>query len=400
MPPKKKEESVKKVLLGRSSNTLKMGLVGLPNVGKSTTFNFLSKLSVPAENYPFCTIDPNLAKINVPDKRFDKLCDIYNPKSKVLAQISITDIAGLVKGASEGAGLGNAFLSHISAVDGIYHVVRAFPDDDIIHNEGELDPIRDIEIINHELRAKDLQQVDKNIDEVNSRMKRAQGLEKKNDEAEIECLQKVKAFLLDGKHVKDQDWAPKEIEFLNKHLYLTSKPVIFLINIGKEQYIKKQNPWLPKIQEYIKNNGGGPMIPYSADFETEVVNHDKEDKEAQNKYAESLGAPSMIDRIIKAGYKNLQLIHFFTAGSDEVKCWTIRDGCKAPQAAGVIHTDFERGFICAEVMSYDALIEHNGNEADVKSAGQYRQQGKEYTVLDGDIIFFKFNVTNAAPKKK
>lgn len=173
MPPKKKEEPVKKIILGRSSNTLKMGLVGLPNVGKSTTFNFLSKLSVAAENYPFCTIDPNLAKINVPDKRFEKLCEIHNPKSQVLAQISITDIAGLVKGASNGEGLGNAFLSHISAVDGIYHVVRAFPNDDIIHNEGELDPIRDIEIINFELRAKDLQQIEKVKEEIAARLKRA-----------------------------------------------------------------------------------------------------------------------------------------------------------------------------------------------------------------------------------
>jgi obg-like ATPase 1 len=206
MPPKKKEEPTKKMILGRASNTLKMGLVGLPNVGKSTTFNFLSKLGVPAENYPFCTIDPNLAKINVPDKRFEKMCEVHQPKSKVLAQISITDIAGLVKGASNGEGLGNAFLSHISAVDGIYHVVRAFPDPDIIHNEGELDPLRDIEIINFELRAKDLQQIEKEFGVVEARIKRSQGLEKKNDEAEMELLQKCKALLTDGKHIKDQDW--------------------------------------------------------------------------------------------------------------------------------------------------------------------------------------------------
>jgi obg-like ATPase 1 len=247
MPPKKKEEPAKKQILGRTSNTLKMGLVGLPNVGKSTTFNFLSKLAVPAENYPFCTIDPNLAKINVPDKRFEKLCEIHNPKSKVLAQISITDIAGLVKGASNGEGLGNAFLSHISAVDGIYHVVRAFPDEDIIHNEGELDPIRDIEIINHELRAKDLQQVEKAKVEIMGRLKKAQGLEKKNDEAELDLMNRVEVMLGEGKMIKDTNWQPKEIENLNKQLFLSSKPVIFLVNIGMEQYIKKQNTWLPKI---------------------------------------------------------------------------------------------------------------------------------------------------------
>lgn len=204
-------------------------------------------------------------------------------------------------------------------------------------------------------------------------MKRAQGLEKKNDEAELELLNKVKAMLEKGEHVKDGNWTPKEVEFLNKHLFLTSKPVIYLVNIGFDQYIKKKNPWLPKIQEYIKNNGGGPMIPYSADFESQVVAADKENKEVQDAKAKEMGAPSMIDRIIKAGYKNLQLIHFFTAGADEVKCWTIRDGSKAPQAAGVIHTDFERGFICAEVMKYDDFIEHGGNEADVKAAGLYRQ---------------------------
>ena len=198
--------------------------------------------------------------------------------------------------------------------------------------------------------------------------------------------------------MQHQDWTPKEIDFLNKHLFLTSKPVIYLVNIGKEQYIKKQNAWLPKIQEYIKKNGGGAMIPYSADFETEVVNSNKDDKEAQLKYAMDQGAPSMIDRIIKAGYKNLQLIHFFTAGSDEVKCWTLRDGCKAPQAAGVIHTDFEKGFICAEVMKYEDWLGNDCSEAECKGAGLYRQQGKEYVVTDGDIIFFKFNVT--AQKKK
>ena len=390
MPPKKKEEPAKKIILGRASNTLRMGLVGLPNVGKSTTFNFMSKLSVPAENFPFCTIDPNNAKINVPDKRFDKLCELYNPKSKVLAQISITDIAGLVKGASQGEGLGNAFLSHISSVDGIYHVVRAFPDPDVTHNDGEVDPIRDIETINFELRAKDLQQIERAIEDINTRMKRSK--EKKKEEEELELINKVKAMLENGQHIKDGTWSAKEVDLLNKHLFLTSKPVVFLVNIGMDQYIKQQNPWLPKIQDYINKNGGGPMIPYSAEFESQVVAEAKDDRDAQAAKAKELGAPSKIDRIIKAGYRHLQLIHFFTAGEDEVKCWTVRDGSKAPQAAGVIHTDFERGFICAEVMKFTDLEEH-GSEHEVKAAGLYRQQGKEYMVLDGDIIYFKFNVT-------
>lgn len=237
MGPKKKEEPPKKVILGRASNTLKMGLVGMPNVGKSTTFNILSKLSVPAENYPFCTIDPNTAKINVPDKRHTKLCDMFKPKSEVLAQLAITDIAGLVKGASEGKGLGNAFLSHINGVDGIYHVVRAFPDPDVIHEEGEIDPIRDIETINGELIAKDLQALVKINEDINTRMKRA--ADKKRDQEELECMGKVEEMLKAGKLVKDADWSAKEIDFLNKHLFLTSKPVVYLVNIGRDEYIKK-----------------------------------------------------------------------------------------------------------------------------------------------------------------
>lgn len=394
MPPKKKEEPVKKVILGRTSNTLQMGLVGLPNVGKSTTFNVLSKLSVPAENYPFCTIDPNTARVNIPDKRFDKLCEMYQPKSKVMAQIAITDIAGLVKGASTGAGLGNAFLSHINAVDGIYHVVRAFPNEEVIHEEGELDPIRDIGIINNELCAKDLQHVDKIIAEIELRFKRKK---EKKDEEEMETIQKVQAMLKDTKFVKDGDWSIKEVEVLNKHLFLTSKPVIYLVNIGDVQYIKKQNPWLPKIAEYVNSTVPGPLIPYSAEFESQVVDAGKEDKEAQEAKAKELGGVSMIDRIIRAGYKNLQLIHFFTAGQDEVRQWTVREGSKAPQAGAVIHTDFEKFFICAEQMHYNDLVE-KGTEAEVKSAGLYRQQGKEYFVVDGDILYFKIGATQKAKK--
>ena len=237
MGGKKKEEPPKKVILGRASNTLKMGLVGLPNVGKSTTFNFLSKLSVPAENYPFCTIDPSNAKINVPDKRFNRLVDMFKPKSKVLAQISITDIAGLVKGASKGEGLGNAFLSHISAVDGIYHVVRAFPDDDITHNDGEVDPLRDIETINGELRLKDIQQAERVIESIENELKRAK--DKRRLEEELAVVKRVVEISQNDGDVRNNEWAARDIEYLNKHLFLTSKPVIYLVNIGKDQYIKK-----------------------------------------------------------------------------------------------------------------------------------------------------------------
>ena len=368
MPPKKKEEEVKKVILGRASNTLRMGLVGLPNVGKSTTFNVLSNLNVPAENFPFCTIDPNLAKTYVPDKRFNKLVEIYKPKSEVGATITVTDIAGLVKGASEGAGLGNAFLSHIQAVDGIYHVVRAFEAEEIIHEEGDVNPPRDMDIIHGELVAKDQQYLKSKIEDLEKVIKRTNA---KPARDEMEVLVKVQQLLNEFKNVRDADWSAKDIEFLNGHNFITSKPVVYLVNISKEDYVKKKNKHLPKIQKWISEHGGGPMIPYSADFEKEVTSQGS-DEEVRRKIAEELGSPSCIAKIIKTGYQTLRLIHYFTAGEDEVKCWTIREGTKGPQAAGVIHTDFERGFICAEVMKFEDF-ERLGSEQAVKAEGLYRQ---------------------------
>lgn len=393
MPKKKAAEESEEIIFGRPSNTLKIGLVGLPNVGKSTTFNFLSNLSIPAENYPFCTIDPNMAQIHVPDQRFNKLCEMYSPKSEVAATLKIYDIAGLVRGASEGKGLGNEFLSHIREVDGIYHVVRAFEDDTITHDEGDVDPIRDMEIITSELIFKDKQMIDKVIEELDKVITRKN---KKEDVEEKAILVKVLELFESKTWVKDGSWTSKEISILNKHFLLTAKPVVYLVNISESEYKKKKNKYLPKISKWIEENVKGTMIPFSAAYEENVVENCKTDTEARKEFCKAEGAVSMINKIIKTGYHALHLGHFFTAGEDEVRCWTIRKGWLAPQAAGVIHTDFEKGFICAEVMAYADLIEA-GSESAVKADGKYLQKGKTYAVQDGDIILFKFN---AGKKKK
>jgi obg-like ATPase 1 len=392
MPAKKKVVEESKPLLGRPGNTLRMGIVGVPNVGKSSTFNLLSNLSIPAENYPFCTIDPNEARVAIPDARFDRLCDMYKPKSLVPASLSITDIAGLVRGASEGAGLGNAFLSHINAVDGIYQIVRAFNDPEVIHTEGEVDPIRDLEIIQHELCIKDIERANNRIDELEKILKRSK------DKAlidELELMRKCVELLQNDQSIRNEEWTGKDIESLNKLLFLTAKNVVYMVNLSSEDYIRKKNKWLAGINKWVQEHGGGSIIPYSIEFEQTIYNMDPETKA---NYLNDNKAISMIGRIIKTGYHALHLIHFFTAGEDEVKCWTIRQGSKAPKAAGVIHTDFEKGFICAEVMKYDDLVEL-GSEVAVKADGKMKQCGKEYVVEDGDVIYFRFNVT-AAPKGK
>ncbi|KAF6022061.1 hypothetical protein EB796_019636 [Bugula neritina] len=385
MPAKKKvQEEEPPMLMGRLSTNIKIGIVGLPNVGKSTFFNVMTKSAAPAENFPFCTIDPNEARVAVPDDRWKFLCDFHKPASKVPAYLNVLDIAGLVKGASEGQGLGNAFLSHIKQCDAIFHMSRAFEDDDVTHVEGDVDPVRDLDVIFHELRAKDLEQLNKRLDVVSKQKDRDKYMK-----AEYECLMKVKDLLdTQSKPVRFGRWDNKEIEILNEHLFITSKPIIYLINLSEKDYIRKKNKWLLKIKQWVdENDPRGVIIPWSAALETQLIDL----SEAENAdFLKEKGTTSALDKIITNGFKALHLEYFFTAGADEVKAWTLKKGTKAPQAAGRIHTDFEKGFIMAEVMKFDDFKEH-GSENATKAAGKYLQKGREYVVQDGDIIFFKFN---------
>ena len=387
----KKDVPPKKVLLGRPGNTLKMGIVGLPNVGKSSTFNLLSKLQAPAENFMFCTIEPNKAKVDVPDVRFDKLTEIYRPKKGCAASLTILDIAGLVKGASTGQGMGNSFLSHVQSVDGIFHVVRAFDDEEVQHYEGEVDPIRDLDIIQGELMEKDKVGLMKSINELEKSIGRTNNKEEKEEKA---VLDKVLELYNSNINVRDGQWNFKEIDILNKHLFFTAKPTVYLVNISETEYIKKKNKWLGKIQVWINAHGGGKIIPFSVAFEQKLSKATDEERE---KILKDAGTESALGKIITSGYHSLDLLHYFTGGEDEVKCWTFRKGIKAPGAAGIIHTDFERGFISADVIKYDDIM-RLGSEVEVKKAGLMRSEGKNYEVLDGDIIHFKFNVSD--PKKK
>ncbi|XP_069107695.1 obg-like ATPase 1 [Argopecten irradians] len=396
MPPKKKDDGAAAIppLIGRLGTNLKIGIVGLPNVGKSTFFNVLTKSSIPAENFPFCTIDPSESRVAVPDARFDHLCEHYAPVSKVPAYLNVVDIAGLVKGAHEGQGLGNAFLSNINACDAIFHLIRAFDDDEIVHVEGDVNPARDLEIIHNELRLKDLEYLNKHLDGLERTVVRGGN---KQGKAEYDCLVKVRDVLNAKQWVRQSTWDNKEIDILNGHLFLTSKPVIYLVNLSEKDYTRKKNKWLVKIKEWLDaNDKGAIVILFSGVLETKLLDMEPEERDG---YLKEHSITSALDKIIVNGYKALNLVYFFTSGKDEVKAWTIHKNTKAPQAAGRIHTDFEKGFIMAEVMNY-ADFKEFGSESECKANGKYRQKGRDYHVEDGDIILFKFNAGAGLSDKK
>ena len=347
----------------------------------------------------FCTIDPSEARVEVPDPHFKELIEVHKPKSEVPAFLNVFDIAGLVKGAAEGAGLGNAFLSHISATDAIFHVCRVFEEtidgDEAVHVEGDVNPIRDLEIIAEELRLKDIAYVETFRGPLAKEVSRDGKAKEKKDK--LEAVNKIYDWLtVEKKDIRFGTWSPKEVDAINELNLLTAKPAIFLVNMSKNDFLRKKNKWLVKLKTWLdENRPGEKFIPYSAAMEQELFDLDEDGK---RKWEEEHKSSSQMGKIILAGYHALQLLHFYTAGPDEVRCWTIREGWTAPKAAGTIHTDFERGFIKAEVYNFSDWKENDKSEAKVKEAGKYRQEGKNYQVQDGDIIFFKFNVT--ADKKK
>ncbi|KAH8693247.1 P-loop containing nucleoside triphosphate hydrolase protein [Talaromyces proteolyticus] len=385
----KKEAVVEKVLLGRPGNNLKSGIVGLANVGKSTLFQAITKCSLgnPA-NFPYATIDPEEARVIVPDARYEWLCEQYKPKSRVPANLTVYDIAGLTRGASTGAGLGNAFLSHIRAVDAIFQVVRCFDDAEIIHVEGDVDPVRDLNIISEELRLKDIEFVEKALENLAKQTRRGgQSLEMKKLKEEEATVTKILEWLKDGKDVRKNDWSPKEVEIINPLMLLTAKPVVYLVNLSEKDYLRQKNKHLPKIAEWVKEHAtGDPIIPLSICFEERLTRFET-DAEVDEE-CKKLGTKSALPKVIVTMRNALNLGSFFTCGSDEVRQWTIRKGTKAPQAAGVIHTDFEKTFIQAVVFNYNTLKEY-GDEASVKAAGKIMTKGKDYVVEDGDILLIK-----------
>ncbi|MBQ8831476.1 MAG: redox-regulated ATPase YchF [Oscillospiraceae bacterium] len=363
---------------------MKLGIVGLPNVGKSTLFNAITNAGAESANYPFCTIDPNVGVVTVPDERLDFLAEMYNPKKYTPAVIEFVDIAGLVKGASKGEGLGNKFLSNIRMTDAIVHVVRCFDDVNVIHVEGSTDPIRDIEIINLELVMADMEMVERRIDKAK---KAAKG--DKKFLHEVEVFEGLLEHLDGGNSARNYECSDEDMELIATSDLLSLKPIIYAANMDETGFTSyESNEYYNKVKEYAENEGA-QVLPICAKTEMEIAELDDEDKAM---FLEELGiSESGLDRLIKCSYSLLGLISYLTAGSDEVRAWTITKGTKAPQAAGKIHSDFERGFIRAEVIAFDDL-KATGNMTTAREKGLIRSEGKEYVMKDGDIVTYRFNV--------
>lgn len=363
---------------------LKCGIVGLPNVGKSTLFNCLSNAKAQSANFPFCTIEPNIGTISVPDPRLEKLESIVNPQRVMPTTMEIVDIAGLVKGASKGEGLGNQFLANIRETDAIIHVLRCFDDGNIIHVDGSVNPVRDKEVIDIELQLKDLETIEKRINSLGRSLKSGD----KEIVKEHDLAQRIKTHLEQGKSVRSMNFDEIEQEIVNRFQLITSKPVLYLCNVD-ESSVKSGNQFVDQVKEAVKDEDAEVLI-IGAKIEADIT--DLETYEERQMFLEELGLEEPgVNRLIRSAYALLKLETYFTAGVKEVRAWTIRKGMTAPQAAGVIHSDFEKGFIRAEVMKYEDFTTL-GSEAAVKEAGKFKVEGKEYIVQDGDIMHFRFNV--------
>ena len=365
---------------------LKAGIVGLPNVGKSTLFNAITNNHVEAANYPFATIQPNVGTVIVKDERVDNLVKLFNPKKTIYSTFEFFDIAGLVKGASKGEGLGNQFLSHIREVDAIVEVVRCFDNNEIIHVENSVDPIRDIEIINLELVMADLESVNNRISRIGNKARISKD---KDSLVEIGLLDKIKPVLESGKAIRNLSFSEEETKILKNFSFLTAKPIIYVANVSDGDLANLDScEYYQRVVEYAKNTNS-QCIAISCEIEAELSTYSKEEKE---EFLQTLGvSDSGLDKLVKASYKLLNLSTFFTVGSDEVRAWTFKNGMTAPDCAGVIHTDFKKGFIRAEVYTYEDIMELKTEQA-LKDAGKLRIEGKDYVAKDGDIFFFRFNV--------